>query len=102
MGRVITRVALIGPVCCGQNQGALVRKDKVLAKGMAGGTAPLARMLSLAYFSVTMAMVSTLHLSGAELFPSLPTLPKRPSPKASFFWFPSLSHTPPTPPLLAL
>lgn len=39
MGRVITRVALIGPVCCGQNQGALVRKDMVVAKGVAGGTA---------------------------------------------------------------
>lgn len=39
MGRVITRVALIGPVCCGQNQGALVRKYMTLAKGVPGGTA---------------------------------------------------------------
>lgn len=40
MGRVITRVALMGPVCCGQNQGTLVREDVMEVKDLVGGSAP--------------------------------------------------------------
>lgn len=98
MGRVITRVALIGPVCCGQNQGALVRKDMVLAKGGLGEQQfeQDAQSSLLRYHHDHSA---TICFSGAEFSPTFAhSLFERSFPKASLLWFPSLRQTPhPTP-----
>lgn len=43
MGRVITRVALMGPVCCGQNRGTPVRKGLHGAPAAPPGHSPCLR-----------------------------------------------------------